>query len=87
MEKISFQGGVDGRAVEFYVLEQTRLAGEDFLLVTDREEGDARCWILKKLSEEGGACEDTLYEMVEDGETLDALGKIFEELLDDVEID
>ena len=50
MEKIRFVP--DGQdAVEFYVLEQTRLGGVNYLLVTDREDGDADALILKDLSE------------------------------------
>ena len=48
MEKIRFCPD-DGEAVDFYVLEQTRLGGVDYILVTDGgEEGEAL--ILKDLS-------------------------------------
>lgn len=43
LEKIAFCPD-GGEAVEFYVLEQTRLAGRDYILVTeslDEEEGEA----------------------------------------------
>ena len=49
MEKISFSRP-DEEPVEFYVLEQTRLGGINYLLVTDKEEGDAEALILKDLS-------------------------------------
>ena len=39
MEKLVFQGK-DGDSAEFYVLEQTRMSGVNYLLVTDSEEDD-----------------------------------------------
>ena len=46
MEKITFCPE-DGEAVEFFVLEQTRLGGVDYILVTDSEDEDAEALILK----------------------------------------
>lgn len=85
MEKITFAGDGD-EVLEFYVLEQTRLNGVDYILVTesDNEESDADCYILKDVSKDGEA--EGLYEAVEDDAELDAVMKIFEELLEDTEI-
>lgn len=85
MEKITFAGEGD-ETLEFYVLEQTRLNGTDYILVTesDDEESDADCYILKDVSKDGEA--DSLYESVEDETELDAVMKVFEELLEDTEI-
>ena len=47
MEKITFCPE-DGEAVEFFVLEQTRLGGVDYILVTDSEDDDAEALILKE---------------------------------------
>ena len=47
MEKITFIPENEEEAVEFYVLEETRIGGVDYILVTDSEEGDAECLILK----------------------------------------
>lgn len=84
MEKIVFQFD-DAEEVEFFVLEQTRINGSDYILVTDSEEDEAECLILKDLS----APEDTesLYEVVEDEIELSAVLKVFEELLEDTTID
>lgn len=78
-EKISFTTE-DGEEVLFYILEQTRVCGVDYLLVTDSEEEEADCYILKDVSkaEDGEA----VYEFVEDDETLASLKKIFAELTD-----
>ena len=39
MERLKFQGE-HGEALDFYVLEQTRLGGVNYLLAADSEEGD-----------------------------------------------
>lgn len=63
----------------------TRLNGVTYLLVADSEEDDAECLILKDTSapEE----KDSVYEMVEEEVELNAVLKVFEELLEDVEIE
>ena len=84
MEKIKFCA--DGaEEVEFYVLEQTRINGTSYILVTDSEEGDAECLILKDRSEDKDT--DSIYEIVEDDTELSAVSKVFEELLEDIEIE
>ena len=77
----------DDQTIEFYVLEETKLNGRHYLLVTDAEddEEEAECYILKDMSDEGDA--DALYEFVEDESELEGLMKIFDELLDDVDIE
>lgn len=77
----------DEQTIEFYVVEETRLNGVNYLLVTDaeddEEEGD--CYILKDMSMAEDA--DALYEFVEDDDELEGLMKIFSELLEDVDIE
>ncbi len=77
----------DEQTIEFYVLEETRLNGKNYLLVTDAEdeEEEADCYILRDMS--GEADSDALYEFVEDEEELEGLMKIFEELLEDVDLE
>lgn len=84
MEKITFCPE-DGEAVEFYVLEQTRLGGVDYILVTDSEDEDGEALILKDIS----APEDTeaVYTVVDDDDEMDAVAAIFEDMLEDVEIE
>ena len=84
MEKLVFQGK-DGDSAEFYVLEQTRMSWVNYLLVTDSEEDDGECLILKDTSEDQD--QESLYEIVEDEKELDAVLTVFEELLDDVDIE
>ena len=84
MEKIIFTLE-DGEKVEFYVLEQTVLGGISYILVTESEEEEAEALILKDMSAQGE--EEALYEIVEDDSELGAVSKIFQEMLEDVEID
>ena len=84
MEKIKFIPDGEEEAVEFFVLEQTRLQGVNYLLVTEsaEETEDADAYILKDLS----ADEDTeaIYEFVDGDEELRTVSEIFEKLMDGV---
>ncbi len=82
LTKITLEAGPEGQEVDFYVLEQTRIAGRDYLLVTDAEDGDGDAYILEDISRDGEA--ETLYEFVEDDAQLDALSKVFSQMLDDI---
>ncbi len=75
----------EGEQVDFYVLEETRINGMNYLLVTDTEDEEGECYILKDMStaEE----EEAVYEFVEDDSEMDYLFKIFTELLEDVDVD
>lgn len=77
----------EGDRVDFYVLEETRINGMSYLLVTDAADDDeeGECYILKDLSESDDA--DALYEFVEDDNEIDYLFKIFSELLEDADVD
>lgn len=67
------------------MLEQTKLGGVTYILVTDSEEDDAECLILKDLSKVEE--DESVYEVVEDDTELLAVSKVFEELLEDVDIE
>lgn len=77
----------DGENVDLYVLEETRINGMNYLLVTDAEEDEeeGECYILKDLSKAEEA--DAVYEFVEDEDEMDYLFKIFSELLEDMDVD
>lgn len=83
MEKIIFMPEGE-EAVAFYVLEQTRLGGVDYLLVTDSEQGDGEALIMRDTSLAGE--EEAVYEIVTDDEELNAVAAVFENMLDDVEL-
>ena len=84
MEKIAFILEDTGENVEFFVLEETRLNGVDYILVTDSEEEDGEALILKDLSADGDS--EAVFEIVEDDRELESVMGIFEQLLEDVEI-
>ena len=56
-----------------------------YILVTDSQEDDAECLILKE--GESQDAKESVYEIVEDDVELQAVSKVFEELLEDVEIE
>lgn len=85
-EKITLQTDT-GEQVDFYVLEETRINGMNYLMVTDAEEDDedGECYILKDVSKDDDS--DAIYEFVENDDELDYLYRIFTELLEDMEVE
>ena len=87
MEKIQFVTE-DNENVEFYVIEETKINGMNYLLVTDSEEDsdeEAAAYILKDLSSDDD--EEAVYEFVEDDDEIEYVSKIFSEILDDIDIE
>ena len=85
MEKITFMSDEIQESVDFFVLEQTKINGITYILVTDSEEDDAECLILKDNSMADES--ESIYEIVEDDDELNAISKVFSELLEDIEIE
>lgn len=73
--------------VDFYVLEETRINGKNYILVADTldEEQEAEAMILVDTSEDDS--EEAVYEIVDNEEELTSLSKIFSELMDDTNIE
>ena len=84
MEKITFRPEGE-EEVLFYVLEQTRIGGHNYILVTDVEEGDGEAYIMKDMSADGD--EESVYDMVEDDAELEAVAEVFEKMLEDVTLE
>ena len=81
LEKIGFDpAGED--PVEFFVLDQPRIGGMNYILVTDFEEGDGEALILKDISKDGE--EESIFSIVSDDEELSAVAGVFENMLEDV---
>ena len=74
----------DGEEVIFRVLEQTRLGGMDYLLVSTTDDEEAEALILKDISKDTE--EEAVYDIVEDERELELVAGIFKELLDDIEL-
>ena len=83
LEKITFRPEGE-ETVEFYVLEQTRIGGHNYILVTDVEEGDGDALILKDMSKDGE--EESIYDVVSDDEELEAVSGVFADMLEDVDL-
>ena len=75
MEKLTFVTE-DQESVDFYIIEETRVNGINYLLVTESEDDTSKA-------------EDTeaVYEFVESEEELDAVSRIFAELLEDMDLE
>jgi uncharacterized protein YrzB (UPF0473 family) len=76
----------DGEEVVFGIIEQTRLGGINYLLVstTEDDEEDAEALILKDISSDTD--EEAVYDIVEDDGELELVATIFKELLEDIEL-
>ena len=76
----------DGNEVDMYVVEETRINNVNYLLVTEDEgdEEEAEAYILKDVSKEED--EEAVYEMVVEDSEIDYIGKVFSELLEDIDI-
>lgn len=85
MEKVKFTDPDTGECLEFYVLEQTRINNMDYLLVTVDEDGDSDAFVLKDLSKDTE--KEAVYEIVEEEAELEAIAKVFSEMLEDVDIE
>ena len=86
MEKVTFTDA-NGEELEMFVLEKTKLSGQDYLLVCDQPEGDAQALILKDVSglvDPARAAKEASYQIVSDEKELSAVAALFESLLDDV---
>ena len=83
----------DGENEELTVLCQTKLAGVNYLLVSDAEVADLEdddatvdVFIIKEegTTEDG---EDVVYKIVEDEKEILTVSKVFEEMMDDVDFE
>ena len=83
LEKITFRPEGE-ETVEFYVLEQTRIGGHNYILVTDVEEGDGDALILKDMSQDGE--EESIYDVVSDDEELEAVSGVFADMLEEIDL-
>ncbi len=84
-EEITFTDD-NGEEVVFQVIEQTRLGGVDYLLVstTNEDEEEDEALILKDISDDTDI--EAIYSIVDDDEELTMASGIFNELLDDLEL-
>ncbi len=75
-----------GDKAAFSVLEQTTLGGINYLLVADDEDEDGTFLVLKE-NNDSSSGEMAAFDIVEDEKELEAVVKIFDELLEDVDLE
>ena len=83
-EKITFY--TDTEEVEFYVIEQTCINGDNYILVAESMEDEAEAFILKDSFIEEDA-EDVIYSEIEDDGELEPITRVFSDMLDDIDIE
>lgn len=84
MEKITFSPD-GGEPIDFYVVEQTRLGGIDYILVTDSDDEEGEALILKDISRPEDT--DAIYEIVEEDVEFNAVADIFADMLEDISLE
>lgn len=71
----------DNKKVEFEVIEQTTISGMNYLMVCEANgEEESEAFILKEIKKDD---DDVIYDEVVDDIELQAVAKVFEELLDE----
>lgn len=73
----------DGITIDLYPVADTKLNGINYVLVADSESDDGNAYILKEVKTDEN---EVAYELVDEETELNAVGDIFNELLDDVDI-
>ena len=81
LEKVTFNPEGE-EPIDFYVLEQTRIGGFNYILVSDSQEGDGEALILKDLSKDGE--EESVFSVVSEEDELAAVAGVFEDMMDDI---
>ena len=84
MESITLVASDTEEEITVYVLEETTLNQQKYLLVTEDSEGDTEAYILKEIATDDT---DATYEMVEDDVEFEAVVKIFQELVEDTDFE
>lgn len=84
MESITLLAPDTEEEITVYVLEETTLNQQKYLLVTEDSEGDTEAYILKEIATDDT---DATYEIVEDDVEFEAVVKIFQELVEDTDFE
>ncbi len=84
MDSITLLAPDTEEEITVFVLEETTLNEQKYLLVAEDSEGDTEAFILKEIAANDT---DTTYEFVEDDVEFEAVVKIFEELVEDTDFE
>lgn len=85
MEKVQFIPEGEERPVEFFVVEEAKLGGRQYLLVTDSEDGDGEALILR--TDPDNTDPDSMFEIVEDERELSAVLLLMRDSLEELGIE
>lgn len=77
----------EGHEVDFYILEETRINGKDYILVADTLDEDKEAEAMILVDTSGEDAKEAVYEIVDNEEELYSVSKIFSELMDDTNIE
>ena len=83
MDKISFYDVESDEEVELFVIEQTTLKEQKYLLVAEDDSDESDAYIFKEVSEDD---KDVMYVPVEEDDEYEALVKVFSELVEDADL-
>ncbi len=86
-EKIVFE--TEEGDVDFYVLEQTMIAGTNYILVTDDLSSEEGSFLILKEEKITNSQDEEIatYGVIEDENELKAVIKVFDELLEDIDLE
>lgn len=84
MNRITLQPDDSAQTVDFYVIDEAKLAGKTYLLVSDTEDGDGDALLLWENPD--GEDGDPVYEIVDDDNEISAALMLFKDELDDLGI-
>ena len=85
MEKVQFIPEGEERPVDFFVVEEAKLGGRQYLLVTDSEDGDGEALILR--TDPDNSDPDSMFEIVEDERELSAVLLLMRDSLEELGIE
>ncbi|HIQ98369.1 MAG TPA: DUF1292 domain-containing protein [Candidatus Scybalocola faecavium] len=84
--KVEFTLTDTGEKEEFYIIEQTRINNINYILVADSMEDEADAFILKETCGNTDMA-DAVYSVVDDDDELEAISKVFAQMVDDLDIE
>lgn len=91
MEKIEFVPEGEKEPVAFYILDQAKLGGRNYLLVTDadpegmEEDTEGNAYIMKDMADP--EADESIYSFVEDDDEIASVCVLFKDTLGDMEIE
>lgn len=83
MERLLFTDSETGEEAQLYLLEQTSIGGTTYYLACEEETDDSLAYIFKEISSDD---DELMLTIVDDDTELNAIARVFAELIDDADI-